>query len=81
MLNPKLVAIWFPNNPEALEYNRRLLAARQGDYAERPAPLPPAAHVAEAAAPPEIVGEKFTRKQDFTRPRTITKSSRNTSSR
>jgi hypothetical protein len=31
ILDPKLVELWFPGNPEALEYNRRLiLIANQG---------------------------------------------------
>ncbi|OQX22128.1 MAG: hypothetical protein BWK80_31325 [Desulfobacteraceae bacterium IS3] len=77
VLDPKQVAIWFPGNQEAFEYNRRLMEIareKKGEefIREQPAQLE-AAQVARSAAPaPEFAGDKFTRKQGFTAPRTIT---------
>lgn len=75
VLDPKLTSIWFPGNQEALEYNRRLLAAKRRDSAESQEPQQPAQASPERLEKPEgpeIVGEEFARKQNFTRPRTIT---------
>jgi major vault protein len=80
VLDPKLVAIWFPGNKEALEYNTRLMALNQkkqlsGDFvAEQQARslLQAGALPDVAPAPAVIASEEFNRKQDFTKPRTVT---------
>lgn len=75
ILEPAQVALWFPGNREALEYNHHLKQTlRQGAYAEesrvRKALQEPAAAVQERE---EIfAGDDFTRKTAYTPPRTIT---------
>lgn len=84
VLDPKLVAIWFPGNQEALEYNRRLMALSRPEQGEQFVrerelqqvyaleELEEAEEIGEFEAVEEFVGEEFTRKQQFTQPRTIT---------
>lgn len=84
VLDPKVVELWFPGNQEALEYNRRLLAltsqhkgaefVRDREARELLGRAGPAAPPAQAEAAPEegFVGDEFTRRQQFTPPRTIT---------
>ncbi|HSH02821.1 MAG TPA: hypothetical protein VLL52_09915 [Anaerolineae bacterium] len=80
ILSPKDVALWYPGNQEALEYNRQLADIAQSDdardakrrhkkagqqlLATTSADLPP--------TPEGFVGDEFTRRQSFTSPRTIT---------
>jgi major vault protein len=84
VLDPRLVAVWFPGNQEALEYNRRLMALtrkEQGEQFVRERELQQAfaleeleevEEIGEFEAVEEFVGEEFTRRQQFTPPRTIT---------
>ncbi len=82
VLEPKLAAIWFPGNEEAVEYNRRLMnltRQKEGDEfvsdrevrAALQAGQPKADKPAQAA-PEGFAGDEFTRQQSFTPPRTIT---------
>lgn len=77
ILDPRSVALWYPGNKDALEYNRVLAARERGQQASG---LPPAAapggqvHKKERAsnqANAEYAGDGFTRSQSFTGPRTI----------
>jgi len=82
ILDPKLVAIWFPGNQDALEYNSRLLEMEEEKKGkkiagEKPAPVSsqkPDFLLADADSEisKEFVGDTFTRRQGFTPPRTIT---------
>jgi major vault protein len=82
VLTPSQVALWFPGNHEALEYNRRLMAIthqKKGEefVREREARALLAEQVEQAASLPAateegFVGDEFTRHQQFTSPRTIT---------
>lgn len=84
VLDPKIVELWFPGNAEAGEYNRRLMeltTQRRGErfVGDREARLLLDAEegadkddVAEEEVVEEFAGDKFTRHQSFTQPRTIT---------
>jgi major vault protein len=78
VLEPKQVALWFPGNQEALEYNAKLLALTRApredfdeeehDYLKIPAPL-----MSRMEAVGEgFAGDEFQRGKKFTPPRTIT---------
>ncbi|MEZ4454898.1 MAG: hypothetical protein R3B09_35940, partial [Nannocystaceae bacterium] len=76
ILDPRTVALWFPGNKEALEYNRQASERGGGDDSSKersaaknapgraPTPVP-------AAARSEFAGDGFNRSQQFTAPRTI----------
>ncbi len=76
VLDPKSVEIWFPNNQEALEYNRRLKALNSTDFVDEQEVQAYLQQEREdfctAAPAPKIASEEFNREQDFTRPRTVT---------
>jgi major vault protein len=83
VLDPKSVALWFPGNQEALEYNRRLMSLTRQKKGEEfvqdreARELLGVAEAGRAAAPAEtvpegFVGDEFTRRQQFSPPRTIT---------
>ncbi len=76
VLDPKLVAIWFPGNKEALEYNQRLKALNSTDFVDEQEVQAylqqDRADFCAAAPAPKIASEEFNREQDFTRPRTVT---------
>ncbi|MCB9701482.1 MAG: hypothetical protein H6711_06305 [Myxococcales bacterium] len=74
ILDPRTVALWFPGNREALDYNRMLAANERGGVAPpEPEPAKGARKEREVArqAKSEFAGDGFTRNQTFTGPRTI----------
>ncbi len=84
VLDPKIAALWFPGNQEAVEYNRRLMELTREKREEFVPDLDakqflaqqqaaaPEAKLKELRASSEFVGDEFTRRQSFTQPRTIT---------
>jgi major vault protein len=83
VLDPRLVELWFPGNQEALEYNRRLMDITDKEKTGKVVMdqqvqnlLKRKAQITEADAQEpvsqEISGDKFTRHQTFSRPRTVT---------
>lgn len=83
VLDPKQVNIWFPGNQEAVEYNRRLMQLAQKEKGEEfvsegkakavlAAKPTMEARAATSVPAEEFVGDEFSRKQQFTPPRTIT---------
>jgi len=83
ILDARTVALWFPGNHDAVEYNRALAVAERGapqgappaeKEAAKAQPQKPGAPARGAAAPAskaEFAGDGFTRSQSFTAPRTI----------
>jgi len=83
VLDPRTVSLWFPGNQEALDYNRRLMSLTRQKKGEEfvqdreARELLGVAETGRAAAPAEsvpegFVGDEFTRRQQFSPPRTIT---------
>ncbi len=87
ILSSKQVDLWFPGNTEAAEYNQRLQAIqeeqqkqekeeRSKKIQQRQAPSPSAHAFQDLAIPQEVAnegmfGNSFSRKENFTKPRTI----------
>jgi major vault protein len=83
ILTPKQVGLWFPGNQEALEYNMRLQEKQQQQQAKdemqkSKKAMPPqqqyqdlSTAVNEMAAAEGVFGNSFSRKENFTKPRTI----------
>lgn len=83
ILTPKQVGLWFPGNQEALEYNLRLQEKQQQQQAKdemqkSKKAMPPQQQyqdlsmaVNEMAAAEGVFGNSFSRKENFTKPRTI----------
>ena len=79
VLDPKQVALWFPGNQEAMDYNAKLMALTRGKksqyVSDRDARRAASAPLAESAPEPVgegFAGDEFTRSRKFTPPRTIT---------
>lgn len=77
VLTAKQVQLWFPGNQEAIEYNQRLAAkSRGGDFVTDRAAREDDKDALDSSyqTPPgeQFAGDKITRKQKFTPPRTIT---------
>lgn len=79
VLEQKLVELWFPGNQEALEYNRRLMDISEGEKAGKFVMDQQAKKLFRKDSrsgadqtSDEFTGDKFTRRQTFSRPRTIT---------
>lgn len=82
ILTPKQVGLWFPGNQEALEYNLRLQEKQQqqakDEMQKSKKAMPPQQQyqdlsmaVNEMAAAEGVFGNSFSRKENFTKPRTI----------
>ncbi len=81
VLDARQVALWFPGNAEALEYNRRLMEMVRGQRQEfvqdreardKLGEKKKESRLAAVAASEEFVGDEFSRPQGYTPPRTIT---------
>lgn len=88
ILPPRKVALWFPGNQEALQYNQKLqelaqneaqsfledsvLQAQTPESALMPQPAPAGPRKKKEKVSDEIAGDEFERDQGFTPPRTIT---------
>lgn len=82
VLDPKTVALWFPGNEEALEYNFRLMALARQKQGEEFIQDQEARKMLEQevmlsatraeAAPEGFMGDEFNRRQLYSPPRTIT---------
>ncbi len=81
-LEPKQVALMFPGNQEALDYNTRLKSIAkatgrdefltESDLKRKLAAAPAPAMAAREASAEGFAGDDFTRSSSFTQPRTIT---------
>lgn len=79
VLEPRQAELWFPGNREALEYNRRLMELTRGekaDYVEAGEAeqllMEKRLEKRKKTKKPEFAGDKFTRGQTFSSPRTVT---------
>ncbi|MDM8522459.1 SPFH domain-containing protein [Desulfococcaceae bacterium HSG8] len=80
VIDPGLVKLWFPGNHEALEYNSRLMnitrKEKSGEFVEdqqvKKMLRDEDAQTQEGQRTTEFSGDQFTRKQTFSRPRTVT---------
>lgn len=82
ILSPKQVALWFPGNSEAIEYNRKLQEINNEQQARSAASpirkrkaqdfIPMQDLQEQEQAQEELMGTSFTRKESHTKPRTIT---------
>ena len=87
VLDPKIVAIWFPGNEEAIEYNKRIMDLTRSKRADefvteheafasigslKTSYSTDIDNMLRAAAPEKFAGDVVERKTTFTPPRTIT---------
>ncbi|MHB2020471.1 MAG: hypothetical protein ACYCW6_26345, partial [Candidatus Xenobia bacterium] len=72
VLDLKTVALLYPGNPEALEYNKRLLGLSKGEPSLADTEVRKKIPASQETALPSIGSEDITRRTQFTPPRTIT---------